>query len=168
MTLDPEIRITPHPHRWTRHELGMDGKVVSQLSVPELRMRVGSAVVRLGENGGAGPGRDGRVAGVFCDATGTVVAYAGRDAREERVRVFEAGAAAPGHYADIVRWAAERAVELRLERVTFLCPAEHALADHLTWYGARVEADFPRCGSGLGRMVDLPRFRVATLPAGPR
>jgi hypothetical protein len=105
---------------------------------------------------------------VFCDASGTVVAYAGRDQAEDRVRIFEAGAAAPGYYADVVRWAAERAVELRLERITFNCPAEHALADHLTWYGARVEGDFPRCSSGMGRLIHLERFMTATLPEWTR
>jgi hypothetical protein len=105
---------------------------------------------------------------VFCDAGARVAAYAGRDQTEERVRVFEAGAAAPGYYADVVRWAAERAVELRLERISFCCPADHALADHLTWYGAHIEADFPRCSSGMGRLIDLSRFMTATLPEWTR
>src|SRR5947209_715435 len=62
--LDPEIRITPHPQRWTRHELVLDGKVVSKLSVPELRMRVGSAVVRMGGIGGVGTEREYRMRGL--------------------------------------------------------------------------------------------------------
>src|SRR5439155_22165353 len=105
---------------------------------------------------------------VFTDTAGAVVAYAGRDQSDDRVRVFEAGAAAPGYYADVVRWAAERAVELRVERIVFLCPSDHPLPDHLPWYGAHVEGDFPRCSSGMGRLIDLPRFMTTTLPEWTR
>lgn len=268
-TLDPAIIVTPRG-QGTRHELMLNGESVSRLLLLDLRMRIGTAVVRMGGIAGVGTERAHRMKGysrrvmdnstewmaaegfdcatlfgirdfydkygyaacmlvprfevrtrdaeravpsltvrpyeerdrdavqelyaagsatltgtihrgeewqgfrkssdyqtppevfVFCDAAGIVRAYAGRDLADDRVRIFEAGASEPGYYADVVRWAAERAIELRLERISFPCPAEHALADHLTWYGAHVEGDFPRCSSGMGRLIHLERFMTTT------
>src|SRR5205807_1779731 len=75
-------------------------------------------------------------AAVFCDAAGDIRAYAARDISEEAVTVCEAAAFDRRHFADVVRWAAEIAVALRLEKIGFLLPPDSPFGVALTRYGA--------------------------------
>ncbi|HZT42328.1 MAG TPA: GNAT family N-acetyltransferase [Chthonomonadaceae bacterium] len=101
---------------------------------------------------------------VFTNETGEVVAYAARDASRDRVTVCEVGVRRPEYYADITRWAAEYAVQLRVENITFMLPPDSLCAAFLTQYGARQALRFPRNGEGMGRILHLGRFIKKTLP----
>src|SRR5581483_3710159 len=105
---------------------------------------------------------------VFTGGTDEIVAYAARDNTDEKVVVTEAGARHPRYYADIVRWAAERAVALRVETIAFLIPPDSLLAAHLTLYGASQRLSFPRNGGGMGRILRLHDFFRKTLPEWTR
>ena len=105
---------------------------------------------------------------VFTDASGQVVAYAARDKEEDRVMVCEVGASSPEQFESVLRWAADRAVELRLEKITFQLPPGSLLADFLTQYGAKQTNRFPRQAGGMGRLLNLNAFLEKTLPEWTR
>jgi hypothetical protein len=105
---------------------------------------------------------------VFTGEAGAVVAYAARDATEDAVNIAEVGALRPEYYADVARWAAERAVALRRERVTFFVPPDSACAVWLTQYGAEQKLIYPRNGGGMGRLLRLRDFFMKTLPEWTR
>src|SRR5579884_1693893 len=129
---------------------------------------------------------------VFTDGAGAIRAYAARDRTEERVTVCEVGALQPEYFADIVRWAADRAVELRVEKIRFLRPApffEKTLPEWtrragavqglavgaslrletdigaltLRWTGEQVEMNASERASGR---VQLPQSRLMQLAMG--
>ncbi len=105
---------------------------------------------------------------VFADSAGAIQAYAGRDKSEDHVTIFEVGARRPEYYGDIARWAADRAVELRVEHVTFCLPPDHLCAARLSLYGAKQTLRFARSGEGMGRLLNLSRFLEKTLPEWTR
>src|SRR5262249_16217701 len=81
---------------------------------------------------------------VFTDASGTVVAYAARDLSNDAVYVTEVGANRLEHYSDIVRWAADRAVELVVEKITFFVPPDSLFSAYMAQFGAEQRVQFPR------------------------
>ncbi|HLV80493.1 MAG TPA: GNAT family N-acetyltransferase [Chthonomonadaceae bacterium] len=101
---------------------------------------------------------------VFTNDAGAIVAYAARDTSRDRVTLCEAGARRPEYYADITRWAAEYAVQQRVENITFMLPPDSLGAAYLTQIGARQTLSFPRNGEGMGRILNLGRFLEKTLP----
>jgi predicted acetyltransferase len=101
---------------------------------------------------------------VFCDLEGAVQAYAAYDVtddsapiRDECV-VSELGARAPEAYAAIARWAAERALERRVDTIQFLLPPDHPFIAYATRYGAEQKITFPRNGTGMGCLLNLETF----------
>src|SRR5688500_988060 len=64
LNLDPDIRYNSDSGRSTKHELMVGGEAVSHLWVQHLRMRVGSAVVRMGGIAGVGTERAHRMKGL--------------------------------------------------------------------------------------------------------
>ncbi|HZO87284.1 MAG TPA: GNAT family N-acetyltransferase [Chthonomonadaceae bacterium] len=105
---------------------------------------------------------------VFTDGAGAIRAYAARDRTEERVTVCEVGALQPEYFADIVRWAADRAVELRVEKIRFLIPPDSLFSAYLDQFGAEQTLTFPRNGGGMGRILRLAPFFEKTLPEWTR
>lgn len=105
---------------------------------------------------------------VFADAGGEIEAYAVCDQAKDRVKIVEAGARQLETYGDVLRWAANRAVALRVENVTFLVPPDHPCAEFLTVFGARHTARYPRNGEGMGRILRLHDFLRKTLPEWTR
>jgi hypothetical protein len=105
---------------------------------------------------------------VFTGEAGAIVAYAVRDATEDAVNIGEVGALRPEYYADVARWAADRAVELRRERVRFFVPPDSACAVWLTQYGAEQKLSYPGNADGMGRLLRLNDFFTKTLPEWTR
>lgn len=101
---------------------------------------------------------------VFCDLAGNVRAYAARDAWDESVTVCDLGAIAPADFADILRWAADRAIALRCGEVRFHLPPGHPFADYATDYGARVTQTYHHTSDGMGRILNLVPFLRALAP----
>lgn len=111
---------------------------------------------------------------VFTDEAGEVVAYASRDATQEHVTVNEVGLLRPEHHTAVLRWAAERAIEQRQERITFHLPPESLFTTALTQYGAVQTLTFPRNGAGggqilaMGLLLRVAPFFEKTLPEWTR
>jgi predicted acetyltransferase len=105
---------------------------------------------------------------VFTDSANQVVAYASRDKSNEEVVIGEVGARCPEYYADIVRWAADHAIELRVETIRFYLPPDSLCVAYLSQYGVRQTLIFPRNGEGMGRIIHLQRFMEKTLPEWTR
>ncbi len=111
---------------------------------------------------------------VFCDASGEVAAYAAYDAASDsnpityEVAVGEVGARSPEYYSDIVRWAAELAITMRVGEISFQLPPDSAFGAYLTFYGAEQSLSYPRCWDGMGRIIRLKPFLEATLPEWTR
>lgn len=135
------------------------------------------AIVR-GENArwltqGTGYGRQAK-GFVFCDASGEVAAYAAYDAASDsnpityEMAVGEVGARSPEYYSDIVRWAAELAITMRVGEISFQLPPDSAFGAYLTFYGAQQSLSYPRCWDGMGRIIRLKPFLEATLPEWTR
>jgi len=105
---------------------------------------------------------------VFTDANGGIVAYAACDRADDEVVVCEVGAQSLACYADIVRWAADRAVERRVGKITFVLPPDSPLSAYLTQFGAKQTLEYPRNGGGMGRLLRLDSFVEKTLPEWTR
>lgn len=111
---------------------------------------------------------------VFTEAEGEVVAYAARDVANpeslwlEAVKVSEVGARSPRYFADIARWAAERAAELRVQDIQFLIPQDGLFGSYLMGFGAKQEIVHDRCGGGMGRLLRQTDFLRKTLPEWTR
>jgi predicted acetyltransferase len=101
---------------------------------------------------------------VFCDPTGRPAAYAARDASDEAVTVCDLGAATAADYADILRWAADCAIELRCGEIRFHLPLGHPFADYAAHFGARVTATYHPDSDGMGRILNLETFLRAIAP----
>lgn len=105
---------------------------------------------------------------VFTDRSGAIAAYAARDRTDEEVVVCEVGARHPKHYGDIVRWAADRAVELREGKMSFLLPPDSPCGVYLTRFGAEQRIGYPRNSTGMGRLLRLEPFMEKTRPEWTR
>jgi len=101
---------------------------------------------------------------VFTDSAGKIQAYAARDKDHERLCVCEAGVCDLRYTADVARWAASHAVELRCERITFMMPAESKIGVQLTRFGAEQRLTFHRNSDGMGRILNLCAFLAAIAP----
>ncbi len=101
---------------------------------------------------------------VFCDADGKPRAYAARDISDDTVAVCDLGAASPADYADILRWAGDKAVELRCGEVKFHLPLGHPFADYASHFGARVTSIHHHTSDGMGRILNLVPFLTAIAP----
>jgi predicted acetyltransferase len=99
---------------------------------------------------------------VFTDGAGAIQAYAARDLDHDWLRVCEVGVRDLRYAADVARWAADRAVEGRYERVTFLLPPDTPLGAHLAQYGAEQKIRFYRRSDGMGRLLNLESFFAKT------
>src|SRR5262249_9562530 len=99
---------------------------------------------------------------VFTDEAGQIVAYASRDASKEHGTINEAGILRPEHHAAILRWAADLAIEMRRERITFHLPPKSLLTSALAQRGAEQILTFHRNGAGGGQILAMGRLlRVA-------
>jgi hypothetical protein len=105
---------------------------------------------------------------VFTDDRDTVQAYAARDADRDWLRISELGVRHERYAPDVVRWAAERAVDARYEKVSFLTPPDSPFSIYLTQYGAEQQITYHRNSDGMGRLLNLRSFFAKTLPEWTR
>ena len=106
---------------------------------------------------------------VFESADREVVAYATYDytrdsspLRHELIST-EVGAVHPRYYHDIVHHAAQRALAMRLEKVTFNTPPTSDFITLLSLYGAEQNTHYPAVAEGMGRIINLTSFFTKTL-----
>lgn len=110
---------------------------------------------------------------VFTDGS-DIVAYAsydltdGANAIRDEVIVSEAGAIGPEYFSDILRFAADRAIELRVASIVFLLAPGSLFGCCLTSFGAKQTLYYPRCSGGMGRIIRLRPFLEKTLPEWTR
>lgn len=109
-----------------------------------------------------------RLGSVFTNDTDEVVAYSARYKDEDRMIVCEVGTTRPEYYHDIIRSAADYAVEKRVETVTFLVSPESPFGDALSLYGASQTLSFPYECDGMARILELESFFKKTLPEWTR
>lgn len=105
---------------------------------------------------------------VFLDERGEIVAYAARDKGDEKVTITEIGTRRLETLDDILRWAADRAVELRVENITLLLPPDDLFGAYITQFGVRQTGNFSRNAGAMGRILRLEPFLTKTLPEWTR
>jgi predicted acetyltransferase len=92
------------------------------------------------------------------DAKDRVAGYVVYDEASGRIRVAEAGGQGGEVMGSILRFLAQRSVELRKEEIHLVLPPDHPLALYARKFGCRAEIRYPRNGEFLGRIVRLEPF----------
>ena len=105
-----------------------------------------------------------RKSSVFVTGDGEIVAYSVRNDEEENLTVCEAGATRPAYFDDIIRSAAEIAIEKRVEKIVFQAPPDSRIGHALSKFGAIQTLIFPYERNGMGRILNLDSFFEKTLP----
>lgn len=101
---------------------------------------------------------------VFTDRSGAIKAYLASDVTKDQVVLSEVASESSAYYADIVRWAAERGIERRVEKLRFVLPPEHPFLTYLALYGAEHKVFYTENGNCMGRLLNLTTFFEKTLP----
>lgn len=92
------------------------------------------------------------------DAKDRLVGYLVYDEVSGRCQVAEAGGQGGDVMGSILRFLAQRSVELRKEEIHFALPPDHPLALYARKFGCQAEARYPRNGGFMGRIIRLHPF----------
>lgn len=95
---------------------------------------------------------------VAVDARDRLVGYVVYDNESARCRAAEAGGLSGDVLASLVRFLAQRAVDLRKEEVYLALPPDHAMSLHARKYGCEATIRYARNGEFMGRIVDFHPF----------
>lgn len=92
------------------------------------------------------------------DAKDRLVGYVVYDEASGRCRVAEAGGQGGEVMGSILRFLAQRSVELRKEEIHFALPPDHPLALYARKFGCKAQTRYPRNGEFMGRIIRLHPF----------
>lgn len=97
-----------------------------------------------------------------------VLGYVNYDSVEDRCRAAEIGGEGDEVLGAILRFLAQRAVDLRRETLSASCPADHPFAVYCRHFGCTDKTEYPSNAGPMGRSLDLHRFVTAMLPEWER
>jgi predicted acetyltransferase len=95
---------------------------------------------------------------VAADPHERVTGYVVFDEDPSRCRAAEAGGMSGETLGSILRYLAQRAVELRKEEIHLAVPPDHPLAMYARKFGCEADIRYPRNGEFMGRIVRFPAF----------
>ncbi len=95
---------------------------------------------------------------VTVDARDRVTGYVLYDDDPSRCRAAEAGGMGGEVLGSILRFLAQRAVDLRKEEIHLAMPPDHPLAIYARKFGCEADIRYPRNGEFMGRIIRFPSF----------
>jgi predicted acetyltransferase len=95
---------------------------------------------------------------VTVDGRDRVTGYVVFDDDASKCRAAEAGGMGGEVLGSILRFLAQRAVELRKEEVHLAMPPDHPLALYARKFGCEADIGYPRNGGFMGRIIRFPAF----------
>jgi predicted acetyltransferase len=95
---------------------------------------------------------------VTVDGRDRVTGYVVFDEDATRCRAAEAGGMSGEVLGSILRFLAQRAVDLRKEEIHLALPPDHALAIYARKFGCDADIRYPRNGEFMGRIIRFPAF----------